>query len=83
MAKQSDLSYRDEGVFLCFVPNTAQGETAWNQIAAQNDGVGKVLSIHAKATIQQLKAAGYSVSKARKVSLDSILDDELLAELCA
>lgn len=82
MSKQSDLSYRDEGLFTCFVPNTAQGEAAWNQIASRNDGVGKVLSSHAKDTIHQLKAAGYSVSKARNVSLDDIADDELLAELC-
>lgn len=82
MTKQPDLSYRDEGLFTCFVPNTAQGETAWNELAAKNDGVGKVLTIHANATIQQLKAAGYNVSKARKVSLDDISDGVLLAELC-
>lgn len=61
----ADLTYLDDGFFTAFTPNTSAGVTAWNAIAQQTDGTGKVLSVHAAATCRQLRAAGYSVSKAR------------------
>ena len=62
----SDLTYRTEGFFMRFYPETKDGEQAWNEMAAQNDGVATVLAIHGPAVIGQLKAAGYSVAKAKK-----------------
>lgn len=80
--KQSDIEYYNDGLFIRFMPNTQDGVSVWNTIAADNDGVAAVLAIHGEAVIRQIKAAGYSVSKARKVSMADInMDDELLAEL--
>jgi hypothetical protein len=78
----NDLEYRNNGLFTSFTPCTKQGEAAWLEIAAHTGGTGNVLSIHAQDTCQQLRAAGYTVGKGKKITLD-ILDDELLAELFA
>ncbi len=61
-----DLSYLDQGLFTTFFANTPAGEEAWRVIAEQNQGAAKVLSIHKKTTITQLKNAGYSIEKAKK-----------------
>jgi len=46
--------------------------------------VAAILSFHAKATIQQLRNAGYKVAKAKKaVPVTTSEIDELLAELGA
>lgn len=73
----TDLTYHDNGLFTAFIPQTSSGENAWYQLAKATEGTGKVLSIHAKQTIQQLRAAGYGVTKAKPVKLS----DDDLAEL--
>ena len=45
------------------------------------DDCGKVLSIHRQSVIQQIRQAGYTVAKGKPLKLDSIEEDELLAEL--
>lgn len=60
-----DLKYFDDGMFVTFMPNTANGEAAW-RIIAKEDGSGKVLSQHAKSIIYQLRTNGYTVCKAGK-----------------
>lgn len=78
-----DLSYYDSGMFVQFLPNTKEGEQAFNELAAHTDGTGKVFAQHAKATIAQLKAAGYTVGKGKRpnVTMDDILNDEIFDEL--
>jgi len=75
-----DLIYKQDGMFTRFYPETKAGETAWNEMANQMNGVAAVLNFEAKAVIAQLRAAGYRVSKASKLNVS---DDELLAQLTA
>lgn len=76
----ADITYRNQGIFTAFLPETKAGEDAFRAICkAQGDHTGKVLSIHAKATIAQLRKAGYSVKKQGKV--EDIDADELEALL--
>lgn len=78
----SDLTYTDDGMFASFIPVSKAGETAWNEMAKENGGTGKVLSIHAESTIAQLKAAGYKVEKAAPQAPLSAEDaDKMLTEL--
>lgn len=77
--KTPDLTYTTSGMFTRFIPETTQGETAWKEMEAQ--GGAQVLAIHAAAVIQQLRKAGYSVAKARKVKAGEI--NAILKELVA
>jgi len=78
----TDLTYITDGLFTRFIPNTPQGEAVWREMA-KDDGCAAVLNIHAVAVLKQLRAAGYSVSKAKPkpVSMEEI--DSLLNELGA
>ena len=76
----TDLSYIDQGLFTAFVPNTKEGEQAWNELASVTENTGKVLTVQAKQFISQLRKAGYTVSKAKPVKLtlkdlDAMLDE--------
>jgi len=54
-----------DGLFVSFMPNTPKGEKAWNVINATPGAEGgKVLVAHADSTIEQLRAAGYTVAEA-------------------
>ena len=64
MATKPDLTWSDQGLFTLFLPETKEGERAWEAIAAQTEGTGKVLSMHRASTIAQLRAAGFHVRKA-------------------
>lgn len=77
-----DITYIDQGLFTAFIPQTKAGEDAFREICrVQGDHTGKVLTIHAKQTIQQLRKAGYKVGKAPKQKpmtddqLDSLLNE--------
>ena len=60
-----DITYIDQGLFTAFIPQSKQGEDAFREICrVHGDHTGKVLTIHAKQTIQQLRKAGYKVGKA-------------------
>jgi hypothetical protein len=61
--KQADLTYRTQGLFTTFTPHTADGQTAWNEMAAQTDGTGKVLVHQEENVVLQLRQAGYIVRK--------------------
>ena len=78
-----DITYIDQGLFTAFIPQSKQGEDAFREICrVQGDHTGKVLSIHAKQTIQQLRKAGYKVGKSPKqkpMTSDEL--DNLLTEL--
>ena len=74
---KNDLTYLPQGLFTTFFPETPAGEDAWRVIAAE-DGSGKVLTIHLVSTIRQIKRAGLTVAKARRVDpsgLDAILEE--------
>jgi hypothetical protein len=72
-----DLTYRTDGTFTQFLPESKAGETAWNQMAELTGGTGKVLTMHKQNVIGQLRRAGFKVGKAKPVdmSLDQILDE--------
>ena len=78
-----DITYINQGLFTAFIPKTKSGEDAFREICrVQGDHTGKVLTIHAKQTIQQLRKAGYKVGKAPKqkpMTVDEL--DRLLDEL--
>lgn len=72
----ADIEYSNHGLFTRFYPNTPAGESVWREMA-KNDGVAAVLSFEAKKVIAQIRAAGYSISKAKKPaqSIDQILTE--------
>lgn len=72
----ADIEYSNHGLFTRFYSNTPAGETVWREMAKQ-DGVAAVLSFEAKKVIAQIRAAGYSVAKAKKStqSIDQILEE--------
>lgn len=76
-----DFSYYDQGFFTLFMPNTKEAEVAYAEMLSVLGGVSKVPTIQAKQTIAQLKKAGYTVGKGKKLatSIDDILLDELFA----
>lgn len=77
-----DLTYRAvDDMFTAFYPNTKAGDDAWREMAAQNGGDGKVLTIHAADVARQLREKGYTVSEADGNAAGSADDDALLAEL--
>lgn len=76
----TDITYSNEGLFTCFYAESRDGDALMSQIVAQNEGSNKILSIHAKSVIAQIRKAGYKVKKAKKVTMsDSDLLDALLA----
>ena len=75
-----DITYKQDGMFTRFFPESTAGEAVWNEMASKMDGVAAVLNFEAKAIIAQIRAAGYKVAKAKPVKLD-MADDELLAAL--
>lgn len=77
----SDLSYIDQGLFTAFIPNTKEGEQAWNELASVTENTGKVLTVQAKQFVYQLRKAGYTVSKAKQSKLSEDDLDKLFDEL--
>lgn len=80
----TDLHYQNMGMFTAFYPCTPDGINAFNEICkAQGDNTGKVLTMHIKATIKQLREAGYKVKvKPKDACKTSAKDDDaLLLEL--
>lgn len=73
----SDLTYfKVCGFFTLFVPNTPEGSEAWEQIAKETNGTGKVHHEHVSDTLRQLRAAGYSASERKTAaSMDLSMDD--------
>lgn len=65
----SDLTYYKAGMFTQFYAESDAGKQAWNEAAEQLQGNFKILNIHLNSTIYQLKQAGLTVSKIKKVTL--------------
>ena len=80
----ADLIYTQNGFFTRFVPNTKEGEEAYNEIY-RITGDGAVRNDHLKATLKQLRCAGYKVSKAKvsKAKKEKVMSeiDDLLNQL--
>lgn len=77
-----DITYRDEGLFVTFFPETPAGEDAWRTMAESNDGVARFLAPMRAGIVAQLRAAGYRVAKAKPfkpMAPDEL--DALLVEL--
>ena len=71
-----DLTYNTTGIFTTFFPESKQGEIIYSEIIQQN-GSHKILTIHLKNVLYQIKKAGYNVKKAKKskLTIDDILKD--------
>ena len=84
-----DITYINQGLFTAFIPQTKAGEDAFREIcrvqgelSGTDDHTGKVLTVHVKQTIAQLRKAGYKVGKAKEQSKPTELElDELLSQL--
>lgn len=76
-----DLTYScTDGIWTRFYPETPAGEDAWRTMAAADaQGVVAFLPGQVPGIIAQLRAAGYSVAKARPVKAGEL--DAILAEL--
>lgn len=74
----ADITYTQDGMFTRFYAETKAGEAVWNEMAIMMGGTAAVLNFEANKVIAQIRAAGYTVAKAKKVT-QSI--DEILAEL--
>lgn len=74
-----DITYLNSGFFTTFYPETKEGEKAYNHII-EVCGSPKILTRDLKITLHQLKKAGYTVKKSKKVSkkeADKIMNDIL------
>jgi DNA-binding LacI/PurR family transcriptional regulator len=80
---KNDLTYRKQGLFAAFIPETLAGENAWRAIAEQTQGTGKVFTAMLPAVLAQIRKAGYTVrigaSKSKKETEREIA--AILAEL--
>ena len=74
-----DFEYRIAQGFVQFLPNTPAAVESWAQMAQQSDNTGKFLVQHLPGIKAQLKAAGYTVQKAKKSA--AVSDADLLAAL--
>ena len=72
----SDLIYTSNGFFTRFIANTKEGEEAYNEIYRVT-GDGAVRNDHLKQTLNQLRKAGYKVTKAKT---DNINISDILSE---
>lgn len=77
-----DLEYYDKGLFVGFLPNTKEGESAYNEIVKVT-GDNYIRKDHLREVLKQLRKAGYNVKKSKKsnLTMDEILNDPLLKEL--
>jgi hydroxymethylpyrimidine/phosphomethylpyrimidine kinase len=69
---KNDLTYRKQGLFTAFIPETLAGEDAWRTIAEQTQGTGKVFTAQLPAVLAQLRKAGYTVQVAKKLTKEEI-----------
>ena len=80
----SDLNYKQNGFFTWFLPNTKEGEEAYNEIHKVT-GDGFIRNDHLKSILKQLRDAGYKVTKAKvtKAKKEKVMAeiDSLLNEL--
>ena len=74
-----DLRATDNGLFTRFTPLTDAGISAWRQMYLVDGHV--VPTIHARSTVVQLRAAGYSVTTRRPARCSDAESDALLSDL--
>lgn len=75
---KTDLHYTADGHWVRFMPNTDAGKAAWDELNKQDAAV--IPQQWFSSVKAQLKAAGYTVRKAPKVTVS---DEKLLADLLA
>jgi hypothetical protein len=74
----ADLSYRVNGLFTSFYPDTKAGEVAFNELATQTEGTGRIFTTHLAEVKKQLRAAGYTVAVTKvdnELTLEQMLDE--------
>lgn len=77
-----DLTYLDGGLFVTFFAETPAGESAWEELARHSEGSGRFLSTQLPSVLAQLRAAGFTVHKARpRKPLSARELDAMLAEI--
>ena len=69
-----DLTYTTNGIFTTFYPESKEGEIAYKTILEHTNNTAKILTIHLKSTLQQLRKVGYKVSKAKPVTEKELED---------
>ena len=72
-----DFEYTTDGLFAHIMPASEPGKRQWNELAAQGFN-GKVIVLQFAQFCADLKAAGYTIRKARPVRIS---DEDLLALL--
>ena len=78
MKKETDFEYINQGLFVSIMPVTPQAIIEWGKIDYLGRGTGKVLRVHFDSLRIQLRWAGYTLRKAKPVTIS---DDDLLAAL--
>lgn len=78
-----DLYYSKQGLFTAFFPVSKAGEVAWIEMAKQTGGTGKVYTVQLPAIKASLKAAGYILKPAPKLSQNQMAleVDAIMAEI--
>jgi hypothetical protein len=74
----SDFSYVISGMWVSLFPNTPEAIEAFDgPIAAQSEGTGEFLAIHLPSIRSQLRAAGFTLTKAKasKASDRALLEE--------
>lgn len=67
MTNQIDLIYTESDLFITFIAGDSTfSKSIYSDLVNQNNNSPKILSIHKKQVLNQLKKAGYIV-KARKI----------------
>ena len=77
MSNKIDLTYLKGRVFTKFIPETPEGEEAWNEMCEQGECVVSVWNAQLPSVLRQIRKAGYVVRKAKP---STMTDEELLAE---
>ena len=77
----ADMTFIDDGMFVTLMPNNPDAEKAWNLINEAFPGCSVPFTAWPSVK-SQLKAAGYSVRKQRKMKpMTDVELDKMLAEL--
>ena len=75
----TDFNYTESDFFTMLMPNNDEAVVVYNEIAGHFDGVARFPSYMKPDIFKQIKDAGYTIRKARKISDKEM--DNILAEL--
>ncbi len=76
----ADFSYTHDGYWHRLLPNNAQAENVWREIAGHFEGGVIPLSAW-PGVYAQIRAAGYTIRKGTAPALSRVSDEDLMREL--